>query len=136
MADSYLINTGDPRSVTGHVASGAFASGIISSAINYNKFKNGQMSSGEAVQNTIKVTAQGGIATGAAISTANHLGPAGGGLFQALTVLSLGMAGIYAVEVADQMLTKNLSKNAEKSLESSDVNEAEHDDENIIVSGE
>ncbi len=136
MADSYLINTVDPRSVTGHVVSGTFASGIISSTVNYKKYQNGEISYAKAVQNTVKVTAQGGIATGAAISATNHLGPGGGGLFQALTAISLGMAGIYAVEVADQILTKNLSESTDESLESSDANEAEHDDENTIASGE
>ncbi len=136
MADSYLINTGDPRSVTGHVVSGAFASGIISSTVNYKKYQNGEIGYAKAIQNTVKVTTQGGIATGAAISATNHLGPNGGGLFQALTAISLGMAGIYAVEVADQMITKSLSESTDESLESSDVNEAEHDDEDTIASGE
>ncbi len=127
MADKYLINTGEPRSITGHVVSGALASGIISSTVNYKKYQNGDINYVDAIQNTTKITMQGGIATGAAISATNHLGPAGGGLFKALTAISIGMAGIYAVEVADQLLSHKLSEKAE---------EVDHNDESIIVSGE
>ena len=81
-----LINTGEPRNVLGHIVSGAVASALVSGTINYKKLKKEEISSQEAIKDTIKRTSQGAIATGAAIATANYLGQKGG-LFKALTAL-------------------------------------------------
>ncbi|RXK11705.1 hypothetical protein CP965_13130 [Halarcobacter mediterraneus] len=104
MADA-IINTGEPRNVVGHIVSGAVASAIISGTINYKKAKEEKISSKEAVKDTVKRTSQGAIATGAAIATANYLGQRNG-FFKALTAASVGMAGIYAVELLDDKLEK------------------------------
>lgn len=93
-----LINTGEPRNVLGHIVSGAVASAIVSGTINYKKVKNDEISTNAALKDTMKRTSQGAIATGAAIATANYVGQAGGA-FKALTAASIGMAGIYALEV-------------------------------------
>ena len=100
------INTGAPRNVLGHIISGAVASAIVSGAINYKKNKDNEISSKEAIQDTVKKTSQGAIATGAAIATANYLGQSNG-LFKALTAASIGMAGVYAVEVLDKKINEN-----------------------------
>lgn len=99
------INTGEPRNVLGHIVSGAVASAIVSGTINYKKVKDEKITSQEAVKDTVKKTSQGAIATGAAIATANYLGQQGG-LFKALTAASIGMAGVYALEVLDERLEK------------------------------
>ncbi|RXJ99552.1 hypothetical protein CRU98_05865 [Arcobacter sp. CECT 8986] len=99
---SRIINTGEPRNVVGHIVSGAVASAVVSGTINYKKAKDAKISSKDAVKDTVKKTAQGAIATGTAIATANHIGQ--GGWLKALTALSVGMAGIYAVEVIDEKL--------------------------------
>ncbi len=99
-----LINTGEPRNVLGHIVSGAVASAIVSGTINYKRVKDEEISQNEAVKDTVKRTSQGAIATGAAIATANYLGQKGG-LFKALTAASVGMAGIYALEVIDETLS-------------------------------
>jgi len=97
MTNSNLaINTGAPRNVTGHVVSGALASGALAGALNYDKFKKEQMSKEEAVQNTLKLSVQGGIATGSAIAAANYLGQ--GNVFGMLTAVSIGAMGVYARE--------------------------------------
>ncbi|MCP4971560.1 MAG: hypothetical protein GY932_13330 [Arcobacter sp.] len=98
-----IINTGEPRNVLGHIVSGAVASAIVSGTINYKKVKDEEISSDEAIKDTVKRTSQGAIATGAAIATANYVGQKGG-LFKALTAASIGMAGIYALEVIDEKL--------------------------------
>jgi len=98
-----LINTGEPRNVLGHIVSGAVASAIVSGTINYKKVKEEEISQNEAIKDTVKRTSQGAIATGAAIATANYIGQKGG-LFKALTAASIGMAGIYAIEVIDEKL--------------------------------
>lgn len=97
------INTGEPRNVLGHIVSGAIASAIVSGTINYKKVKEEKITSNVAVKDTVKKTSQGAIATGAAIATANYLGQKGG-FFKALTALSVGMAGVYALEVIDDKL--------------------------------
>ncbi len=98
-----LINTGEPRNILGHIVSGAVASAIISGTINYKKLKDEKISSNDAIKDTVKRTSQGAIATGAAIATANYIGQKGG-FFKALSAASIGMAGIYALEVIDEKL--------------------------------
>lgn len=98
-----LINTGEPRNVLGHIVSGAIASAIVSGTINYKKLKEQEISQKDAIKDTVKRTSQGAIATGAAIATANYLGQKGG-FFKALSAASIGMAGIYALEVIDEKL--------------------------------
>lgn len=98
-----LINTGEPRNVLGHIVSGAVASAIVSGTINYKKLKANEVSQKEALKDTIKRTSQGAIATGAAIATANYVGQKGG-LFKALSAASIGMAGIYALEIIDEKI--------------------------------
>lgn len=98
-----LINTGEPRNVLGHVVSGAVASAIVSGTINYKKLQEREISPNDAIKDTVKRTSQGAIATGAAIATANYIGQKGG-LFKALTAASIGMAGIYALELIDNKL--------------------------------
>lgn len=98
-----LINTGEPRNVLGHIVSGAVASALVSGTINYKKVKEGKTSKNEALKDTVKRTSQGAIATGAAIATANYIGQKGG-FFKAMTAASIGMAGIYALEVIDEKL--------------------------------
>ncbi|MFY9073960.1 hypothetical protein CRU99_10590 [Malaciobacter mytili] len=100
-----VIDTGTPRNVLGHVISGAIASAVVSGTINYKKAKEAKISSNEAIKDTVKKTTQGAIATGTAIATANYLGQQGGFL-KAMTALSIGMAGIYAVEVIDDKLNE------------------------------
>jgi len=99
------INTGEPRNVLGHVVSGAIASAIVSGTINYKKTTQRKMDPKAAIKDTIKKTTQGGIATGSAIAAANYIGQPNG-LMKALTAVSVGMAGIYAVELLDEKLSQ------------------------------
>jgi len=114
MLKNPVINTGDPRSVTGHMVSGAVACAIVSGAVNYKKFQDGDMEKSKAVRDTLKKSAQGGIATGAAISAANHLGS--GNWFKALSAMSMGMASLYAVEIVDNQL-EQLAQDSEQAIE-------------------
>ena len=117
-----LINTGEPRNIMGHIVSGALASAFVSGAINYKKVKEGKTSKNEALRDTVKKTSQGAIATGAAIATANYVGQEGVFL-KAMTAASIGVAGIYALEVIDEKLEAN-----EK--------EIEHEQADLISEGE
>lgn len=111
-----LIDTGTPRNVLGHVISGAIASAVVSGAINYKKVQNKELEKKEAIKDTIKRTSQGAIATGAAIATANYLGQKGG-LLKALTALSVGAMGIYAIEVIEEQLDNKYLTNENCLLE-------------------
>lgn len=119
MIKEVVINTGEPRNVVGHIVSGAIASALVSGTINYKKVKDEKISTGEAISDTVKLASQGAITTGAAIATANYLGQKGGFL-KALYALSIGMAGIYAIEVFDEKYKKTIvEKNEIKRLKES-----------------
>lgn len=97
-----LIETGDSRHVVGHIVSGAAASAVVAGSINYGKYKREEISSQEAVKNSVKLTAQGGIATGSAVAAANYLGQ--NNFLGFLTALSVGAMGVYGVEQISQRL--------------------------------
>lgn len=103
MATNIAINTGAPRNVTGHVVSGSLAAGALAAGINYNKYKKGQIGKNEAIQDSLKLSVQGGIVTGSSIAAANYIGE--GSYMKMLTALSIGMAGVYAVEKINERLT-------------------------------
>ena len=90
------INTGEPRNVVGHAVSGALASGIVASAMNYNQYKQEKMSKEAAIKNSLKLTLQGGIVTASAIAASNHLGKSN--IVGMLTAISIGAMGVYGVE--------------------------------------
>ena len=113
------INTGTPRNVLGHVVSGAVAAAVVSGAINYKKAQSRQITKEDAIKDTIKRTSQGAIATGTAIATANYLGQKGG-LFKALTAVTIGMMGIYAIEVIEEKLDQKYLTNENCPIEESD----------------
>jgi hypothetical protein len=116
-----IIDTGAPRNVTGHVVSGALVSAILAGATNYKKVKEGKVTPNDAVKDTVKRTAQGGIVTGSAIAAANYLGQPNG-LMKAVSAVSIGLAGAYAIEVMDDVLTNKYEQpaleNAEENIES------------------
>lgn len=96
------VDTGAPRNVTGHIISGALASGAVASGINYNKYKSGEVEKNKAINDSVKLTVQGGIATGSAIAAANYIGK--GNWLGMLGAVALGAAGIYASEKIAQTL--------------------------------
>lgn len=102
MPSNLAINTGAPRNVTGHVVSGALAAGALAAALNYNKYKKGEMAKNEAISNSLKLSAQGGVATGSAIAAANYMGK--GNIMGVLTAISVGAMGVYAVEKVSEKL--------------------------------
>jgi len=102
-----MIDTGEPRSVTGHAVSGAVASAVVAGSINY------EITKEEAVQNSIKLTVQGGVATGSAIAAANYLGK--GNYLGMLAAVTLGLGGVYAVEKVAEKISE--TKQTEEQIE-------------------
>ncbi len=96
------IDTGTPRSVTGHIVSGALASGTIATAFNYNSYKKNEIEKNEAIKKTLKLTVQGAITTSSAVAAANYLGR--GETFKMLGAISLGILGVYALEKIDEKI--------------------------------
>ena len=96
MTSKMTINTGSPRSVTGNMISGALAAGMVATALSYAKYKKAEFSKEEAIKQSLKLTLQGGLATGSAIAAANALGRSS--WLGVLGSLSVGIAGIYGVE--------------------------------------
>jgi hypothetical protein len=115
MTNNTLIDTGDPRSITGHLVSGTVAAGAVAGALNYNRYVKGEVSRSEALNNSLKLSAQGGIATGSAIAAANYLGQ--NNIFGMLTAVSVGAMGIYAVEkISEKIEEKTLLKDNETEI--------------------
>ncbi len=99
-------NTDNP--ILRSVITGAVASAVAASTVNYRKVKNKEITATQAVKETVKRSSQGAIATAAAVQTANYLTQKGGFL-KAMTTLSVGMAGIYAIEMLDDKLEEKYS---------------------------
>ncbi len=98
MISSFTIQTGTPRHIVGHGVSGAVAAGVVSGIINANKVKNDEKEKYDAIRDTLKDSALGGIATATAIAVANNLGDPSKSLFQTIGALALGAGAIYTIE--------------------------------------
>lgn len=109
------IDTGTPRNVLGHVISGAIAGAVVSGAINYKKYQNGELKKCEAIKDTTKRASQSAIATGSAIATANYVGE--GNYLRAFTAMSIGAAGIYGLELIEEKLEQKYLTNQNLKLE-------------------
>lgn len=88
-----LSNT---RLTADHLLSGAIASALGAGALNFHNYKNEKVTKNEAIKDTLKLTAQGGIAAGSAISCSNNIVNKNytGAVFSAL----LGFGAIVAIE--------------------------------------
>lgn len=90
------INTGSQRSIVGHFVSGGVVSAVFALSTNYTKYKKDEINKYEFLNQTLKTTIQGGVATASAIATANYVGK--GNYLGALSALSIGVMGVYATD--------------------------------------
>ena len=111
MLNKLAIDTGAPRSVTGHFLSGAIASTIVSGALNYQKYQNSEISKDKMIKDTLKMTVQGGIVTASAVATTNYLGE--GKIMHAMTAMSVGAMGVYGTQKVYDKLEIQVNKNKE-----------------------
>jgi len=111
MLSNFTIDTGAPRSVTGHFISGAIASSIVSGALNYQRYQKAQISKNEMLSDTLKMTVQGGIVAASAIATTNYIGE--GKVLQAMTAMSVGAMGVYGTQKVYDRLEIQVNKNKE-----------------------
>lgn len=98
------IKLGQPKNVASYTLGAVFASGMTAAALNYNSYKKGEMNKQEAINNAIKLSIQGGIATGTAVTAGNSIGAKK--YMNALSALSIGLTGIYLVEKVAENLQK------------------------------
>ena len=95
-----ILDTGTPRSVKGHAASGAFIALVLAAAKEC--AKTGQKDKKVLAKALIKAALEGGIITASGIAAANALGDKDKGgfrnVFEALFCVGAGIAGVYAVD--------------------------------------
>ncbi len=95
-----ILDTGTPRSVKGHAASGAFIALALTAAKEC--AKTGQKDKKALAKALIKAALEGGIITASGIAAANALGNKDKGgfrnVFEALFFVSAGVAGVYALD--------------------------------------
>jgi len=111
MLSNISIDTGAPRSVTGHFISGAIATSVIAGSLNYRRLQNNEITKTEMINDTMKTTMQGAIATASAVATTNYIGE--GKLIHAMTALSIGAVGVYGTQKVYDRLELQVNKNEE-----------------------
>ena len=115
-----MINTGAPRSVSGHAVSGAILALIASGAYQYTKLKDGQITQDEAIKTTIKSTLEGAAIGACAIAASNTIGNPNKStttkIVEAATYIAIGGAFVYGVQNAFKPKECNTIKNQQKRL--------------------
>ncbi|ARQ99919.1 MULTISPECIES: hypothetical protein [Campylobacter] len=101
-----MINTGTPRSISGHAVSGGIVAFMVSGAYQYAKFKDGKTTKNQAIQTTLKSTLEGAIIGACAIAAANTIGDP-----NKSTINKIAQAGAYiAIGGAFAYAAQNLLK--------------------------
>jgi len=111
MLTNITIDTGTPRSVTGHFISGAIATSVIAGSLNYRRYQKNEISKSEMINDTLKTTIQGAIATASAVATTNYIGESK--MVEAMTALSIGAIGVYGTQKVYDRLEVQVNKNKE-----------------------
>lgn len=109
-----IINTGTPRSVKGHAVSGAIFAFMLSSSYEYMIYKRGQKDAKNSAKKIIRASLEGAIVAASGIAASNALGdrtksPLRNSL-EALSYVSMGIAGIYVVNKFTQNEPKSIAK--------------------------
>jgi hypothetical protein len=87
------------------ITRGALSSSAVAGIINYNRVQQGSVTVQEAVHDSLKIGIQGGIATGSAMSATYYYSQ--NKTLAALTALSIGAMGVYAVEKLNDKLKQH-----------------------------
>lgn len=115
-----MINTGAPRSVSGHAISGGIIALIASGAYQYTKFQEGKITQQEAIKTTIKSTLEGSVITACSIAATNVIGDSSKTTTQkialASTYIAIGGAFIYAAQNLFKPKECELLQNQQKRL--------------------
>ncbi|MDR3345969.1 MAG: hypothetical protein LBS73_02235 [Campylobacteraceae bacterium] len=87
------LNTGAPRSVSGHFISGALTAAVLSGSIVYGASKGSKKA---ALKKSVKVAIQSGTALSSAIAATNYIGQ--GRYANAALSLAIGVGSLYLIE--------------------------------------
>ncbi|PID47872.1 MAG: hypothetical protein CR967_02675 [Proteobacteria bacterium] len=79
-----------------YLVSGTLVAGLISSNLNYQKYKKEEISKQDAIRDTLAVSAQAGIASASAVASIQYL--ANKNYLNAALSLAVGIGGIVAIE--------------------------------------
>lgn len=79
-----------------YLVSGTVTSALIAGGINYSKTKKGEISKDEAIKDTIKVSAQTGVASGSAVASLQYL--ISKRYIAAAVSAAVGVSGVVAIE--------------------------------------
>lgn len=79
-----------------YLVSTTLATGVVTGALNYDKVKKGDMDKKEAIKDTIKLSSQAGIATGATIAAIQY--GINKNYLSAFLSIGAGVGGVMAIE--------------------------------------
>jgi len=87
------------------------------------KVRKGEATPMQATKEVVKRTTQGTIATASVVAASNYQGQKNG-MFKALTALSIGAMGVYAVEMIDKKFNgeNEVEELALETIENEDLN--------------
>jgi len=106
-----------------HIVSGAAVSLLAAGTVNLMKVRKGEATPMQATKEVVKRTTQGTIATASVVAASNYQGQKNG-MFKALTALSIGAMGVYAVEMIDKKFNgeNEVEELALETIENEDLN--------------
>ena len=104
-----MINTGTPRSVSGHAISGGIIALIASGTHQYTKFQEGKITQQEAIKTTIKSTLEGSVIGDSSKTTTQKIALAS-------TYIAIGGAFVYATQNLFKPKECELLQNQQKRL--------------------
>ena len=106
-----------------HIVSGAAVSLLAAGTVNLMKVRKGESTPMQATKEVVKRTTQGTIATASVVAASNYQGQKNG-MFKALTALSIGAMGVYAVEMIDKKFNgeDEVEELALETIENEDLN--------------
>lgn len=111
-----------------HIVSGAAVSLLAAGTINAMRVKKGESTPTQAIKDVVKRTTQGTIATASVVAASNYNGQKNG-MFKALTALSIGAMGVYAVEMIDKKFNSDNEEVLDEELAYENIENVELNDE-------
>lgn len=79
-----------------YLVSTTLATGVVAGALNYDKVKKGNLDTKEAIKDTVKLSSQAGIATGATIAALQY--GINKNYLSAFISVGVGVGGVIAIE--------------------------------------
>ncbi len=91
-----MIESIEERSVSSYAVSGTVFSAIFAGSMHYDRYRKQALSKKEAIAATLRLSAQGGIASASAVATANAIGKRD--YLGATLNVCVGLLGVYGIQ--------------------------------------